>query len=89
MKKNQMIGVWNHEESREDPGLIVDVKKVKSKYNNQFDEKYLVMVDGKIYELFDFQIFAPGKATKNIANLSLGKAFFSKQGKYERVSLIE
>ncbi len=88
MKKNEMVGVWNHDEGREDTGVIVDIKKIRSKYNNQLDNKYFVLIDGTVYELYDFQIFSPGKATKNKAAISLGKCFWSKQGKYERVSMI-
>ena len=87
MKKNEVVGVWNHEAGREDTGLIIDVKKVRNKYNNQLNEKYFVMLEGKIYELYDFQIFSPGKATKNVANASMAKCFFSKQCKYSRISL--
>ena len=87
MKKNKVVGVWNHDEQREDTGLIVDVKKIRNKYNNQLNEKYFVMLEGKIYELYDFQIFEPGKATKNIANVSIAKCFFSKQGMYQRINL--
>jgi hypothetical protein len=88
MKKNEVVGVWNHETGREDTGLIVDVKKVRNKYNNQINEKYFVMLEGKVYELYDFQIFIPGKATKNIVNSSIAKCFFSKQGRYARISLV-
>ena len=82
-----MVGVWNHEDNREDTGLIIDVKTIKNKYNNQFDKKYLVMIDKNIYELFSFQIFEPGKAVRNNSAKSMKNSFFSKQGKYERISL--
>ena len=89
MKKNEIVGVWNHDQSREDLGIIVDVKSIRNKYNSQLDKKYFVMIEKEVYELFDFQLFKPGAATKNIASISLGKCFFSKQGKYERVNLLE
>ena len=88
MKKNEVVGVWNHDIGQEDLGLIVDVKKIRNKYNSQLNKKYFVMIEGKIYELYDFQIFPPVKATKNIANSSMAKCFFSKQGKYQRISLV-
>jgi hypothetical protein len=88
MKKNDIVGVWNHDSNAEDAGIVVEVIWIKSKYNHQLEKKYNVMIGGKIYELFDFQMFRPGKATKNISSLSLGRCFFSKQGKYERIDLM-
>jgi len=89
MKKGQIVGVWNHDQCREDVGLVVNVKDIRSKYNNQINKKYFVMIEEKVYELFSFQIFKPGNATKNIPSESMAKCFFSKQGKYERINLIK
>jgi hypothetical protein len=87
MKKNSIVGVWNHECQREDPGLIISIKEVKNSQNYQMDRKYLVMIEGAVYELYDFQVFEPGKAEQNVSLFSLGKCFFSAQGKYERIQL--
>jgi|LWDU01.1.fsa_nt_gi hypothetical protein len=87
MKKGQIVGVWNHDQSREDIGLVVDIKDIRSKYNNQLNKKYFVVIEEKVYELYNFQIFKPGNATKNIPAASTAKCFFSKQDTYERIDL--